>query len=203
MRQPFLLTGFQPFDGWADNPSGAVARALDQATIDGVPVVARVLPVSFAATPSALASLIDDVRPRAVVALGLAAGEVGFRIEQVAINLTHSERPDNDGATRIQVPIDPAGPPARFATWDGLQLRDRLIAAGLPARLSFHAGTHCCNLVLYQALARVAGPVGFLHLPCLPSMSATEQRQPSSSMALTTQIEGVRLVLAGVAAALG
>jgi pyroglutamyl-peptidase len=199
MARTLLLTGFQPFDGWAENPSSAVATALDGWECAGVRVVARVLPVSFAATPGALSAVLETTRPDALIALGLAAGEVGFRIEQVAINLVHSERPDNDGATRCQVPIDVDGPPARFATWDGLAVRDALIAAGLPARLSFHAGTHCCNLTLYQTLARVSGPVGFLHLPCLPSMAAAEPRQSSPSMALASQIEGVRLVVAAVA----
>ncbi|MEX2647848.1 MAG: pyroglutamyl-peptidase I, partial [Alphaproteobacteria bacterium] len=38
-ERPALVIGFEPYGGRADNPSAAVARALDGATIAGVSVV--------------------------------------------------------------------------------------------------------------------------------------------------------------------
>ncbi|TAD89385.1 MAG: pyroglutamyl-peptidase I [Alphaproteobacteria bacterium] len=192
-NSPLLITGFDPFDGWQDNPSRAVAQALDGTVIHGVPVVGRVLPVSFTRTAAALAETVAALRPQAVLLCGLAAGETGIRLEQAALNRLHSERGDNDGATIVNQPIDPAGPPARFSRWDGMALRDALVDCGLPATVSFHAGTHCCNLVLYHSLELVAGPVGFIHLPCLPAMAAGDRSRPAS-LPLATQVSAVHLI---------
>ncbi|MEJ0072126.1 MAG: hypothetical protein WDO24_29260 [Pseudomonadota bacterium] len=69
-------------------------------------------------------------------------------------------------------------------------------AAGLPARLSFHAGTHCCNLWLYHALGTLERrgrpiPCGFVHLPCLPEQALDGT---SAAMPLDHMVQAVRLI---------
>ena len=89
-----------------------------------------------------------------------------------------------------------------------------IVAAEVPARVSFHAGTHLCNLTLYTFLGALSGrqpsPLGFLHLPYLPEQitwmmrrgrGATEgaPRSPPlelPSMALETQVKAVRAAIA-------
>jgi pyroglutamyl-peptidase len=200
-----LLTGYEPFDGAAVNPSGEVARRLDGARIGAATVVGRVLPVSFDRVPRLLAELIGTTKPDALLGMGLANGEATIRLEQFAINRAHSERADNDGVTPIERALDPAGPAARIATLPLGPIVAQLRAAGIPARLSFHAGTHCCNLWLYHALGALerAGrhsPCAFIHLPCLPEQTLDAQ---VASMPLDTMVDAVRRVAGGAVAALG
>jgi pyroglutamyl-peptidase len=186
-----LLTGFEPFDGARLNPSGEVARHLDGQRIGGATVIGRVLPVSFERLPALVASLVRTVRPDAALGLGLAAGEPVIRLEAIAINRAHSERPDNDGAAPHDRPLDPAGPAARIATVALDPVIARLRASAIPARLSFHAGTHCCNLVLYHLLGTLGDrPGGFIHLPCLPEQAMDT---PIASMTLETMVAAVRI----------
>ena len=191
-----LLTGFEPFDGGRVNPSGEVARRLDGSRIGAATVVGRVLPVSFARLPALIGELVAAERPDAMVGMGLASGEPAIRLEQFGINRAHSDRADNDGLAPVDRPLDPAGPAARIVSLQLGPALERLRAAGIPARLSFHAGTHCCNLWLYHALGALERaerqiPCGFVHLPCLPEQAI---ETPVASMPLDLMVEAVRLV---------
>lgn len=192
-----LLTGFEPFDGGHVNPSGEVAKRLDGTRIGTATVAARVLPVSFARLPALLAELIESVAPDAMLGMGLAAGEPVIRLEAFGINRAHSDRADNDGLAPEDQPLDPAGPAARIGTWPIGPALDRLRSAKIPARRSFHAGTHCCNLWLYHALGALERrgrrtPCGFIHLPCLPEQALDAPLL--ASMPLDMMVEAVRLV---------
>jgi pyroglutamyl-peptidase len=190
-----LLTGFEPFGGGTINPSGEVARRLDGAAIGGARVVGRVLPVSFERLPGLIAGLIDTTAPDLLLGMGLAGDEPAIRLEQLAINRAHSERADNDGVAPANRPLDPGGPAARIATLRLEPIVAGLRAARIPARLSFHAGTHCCNLWLYHALGALerAGrrvPCGFIHLPCLPEQALDGA---SATMPLDMMTQAVRM----------
>jgi pyroglutamyl-peptidase len=193
-----LLTGYEPFDGARVNPSGEVARRLDGARIGDATVVGRVLPVSFDRLPALIAALIEATKPDVLLGMGLASGEPMIRLEQFAINRAHCERGDNDGAAPINRALDADGPAARIATLPLGPIVDRLRAADIPARLSFHAGTHCCNLWLYHALGALeragrALPCAFIHLPCLPEQTLDAQL---ASMPLEMMVDAVRHVAA-------
>jgi pyroglutamyl-peptidase len=191
-----LLTGFEPFGGGTLNPSGELARRLDGSEIGGAHVIGRVLPVSFERLPALIGELVDDIAPAALLGMGLAGGEPAIRLEQIAINRAHSEAVDNDGVAPANRPLERGGPAARIATLKLEPIVARLRGAFIPARLSFHAGTHCCNLWLYHALGALerAGrrvPCGFIHLPCLPAQALDGA---SATMALDTMLQAVRLV---------
>jgi pyroglutamyl-peptidase len=193
-----LLTGFEPFDGGRVNPSGEVARRLDGSRIGAATVIGHVLPVSFTRLPALIGELVATARPDALLGMGLASGEPMIRLEQFGINRAHSERADNDGLAPVDRPLDPAGPAARIATLALAPALERLRAAGIPARLSFHAGTHCCNLWLYHALGALERadrriPCAFVHLPCLPEQAL---ETPLASMPLDLMVEAVRHVAA-------
>jgi pyroglutamyl-peptidase len=199
-----LLTGYEPFDSASVNPSGEVARRLDGARIGAATVVSRVLPVSFERVPALLAALIDDIKPDALLGMGLAGGEPMIRLEQFAINRAHSERADNDGTAPRERALDPDGPAARIATLPLGPVVEDLRAAGIPARLSFHAGTHCCNLWLYHALGAIERgererPCAFIHLPCLPAQTLDTQL---ASMPLDMMVDAVRRVARAAVAAI-
>jgi pyroglutamyl-peptidase len=191
-----LLTGFEPFGGGTINPSGELARRLDGAEIAGARVSGRVLPVSFERLPALIAAMVDESAPAALLGMGLAGGEPAIRLEQIAINRAHSAAADNDGDAPANRPLDRAGPAARIATLALEPIVAGLRSAGIPARLSFHAGTHCCNLWLYHALGALerAGrqiPCAFIHLPCLPEQALDGA---SATMRFDVMEQAVRMV---------
>jgi pyroglutamyl-peptidase len=211
--RPMLLTGFESYGGRSVNPSAEVARALDGAVIAGVRVVGRTLPVDYAEIGPRIGALIEEVRPRAVICLGLWPGGPMLRVERIAVNIADFEIADNAGliAKAEVVEGDPAG---LLGTLPIEAIRDRLLAAGIPARLSGTAGEFLCNALMYHALRlcalRTPPPrCGFIHLPYLPEQVALlleqardratvelHQRADLASMALETMIEGVRLAIA-------
>lgn len=169
-----LVTGFEPYGGMSHNPSAEIARRLDGARIAGVPVAGRLLPVDLAALAGAWRRLLREIEPVAVILLGLAPGEAAIRLERVALNLAHFPLPDNSGVAVSDMPVHDGG---AAALWSRLPLRAierRLLAMGIPARLSETAGTYLCNVAMYRALRTVPRriPCGFIHLPLLPAQVA-------------------------------
>ena len=134
----------------------------------GVTIRTAELPVSRARLPGVIAALVAEHRPEFYVSLGLATGEAVLRFETTAINRVDFGVADNEGARPTDGgPIEPEGPPARFATWDAAALAGELLEHDLPAIVSHHAGTHLCNLVLYCAAGcdGARGPRGSRRLP--------------------------------------
>ena len=149
-----IVTGFEPFEGHAQNRSWA---AVERMAIAAERVC---LPVDYAR----LAELVPALAARAHGAL-LLVGETSREtlcIERVAKNACDPARRDNARALGGTL----AGPTELRATWDA----DRALAAArpvTPAELSDDAGSFCCNAALFHAL-RAAPPtrrVGFVHVP--------------------------------------
>jgi pyroglutamyl-peptidase len=125
-------------DAWTGPPSAASRSGLSRS-----PYRAPDCPASSATSWRSIARIF-------YVSLGLALGAPAIRLETTAINRTDFGVADNDGARPTGGgPIDPEGPPARFATWDAGALVKELLSNDIPAVVSHHAGTHLCNLVLY------------------------------------------------------
>jgi pyroglutamyl-peptidase len=110
------------------------------------------------------------------------------------VNLFDFPLPDNDGAQPVDVPIEPDGPAAYFATLPVRRIAEARQAAGIPGSVSESAGLYLCNAALYSALHAGGPPAGFLHLPSLPEEVAAK-RAAQPSMPLETQIAGVRIAL--------
>lgn len=187
-RQPtVLLTGFEPFGGDTVNPSWEAVRALDGRDIQGHRVVARRLPTAFSSAPSALRAALRETAPAAAIAVGLAGGREGISLERVAINLIDARIPDNAGAQPVDVPIVRGGGNALFTRLPVKAALAALHGAGIPAHLSYTAGTYVCNEVFYaliHALRRRQTPAGFVHVPWLPEQ-ASRHGQPGMTLADT------------------
>jgi pyroglutamyl-peptidase len=82
-----LLTGFEPFGGEPENPSLAIARALDRKRVAGHRIVGAALPTEFARSLPVLETLLRQHRPTLVLAVGQAGGRAQISLERVAINL--------------------------------------------------------------------------------------------------------------------
>ncbi|ROR65385.1 SRPBCC domain-containing protein [Agrococcus jenensis] len=167
-----LVTGFEPFGGDAENASLEAVRRLERAwSADpqpGVELVTGTLPVAFAAAGEALAALVAEHRPDAVLAVGEAGGRAAITPERWGVNEDDARIPDNDGDQPQGTPIDPDGPPRRASGFDVDALAGAILAVGLPAHPSADAGRFLCNHVAYLA-AGLDVPGGFVHVPAVRS----------------------------------
>lgn len=187
-----LLSGFAPFDGAATNESWeAVREAVPALVARGVDAEAVELPVEFGTASERLEEAVRGLRPRLVVAVGLAAGRTAITPERVAINIRDARIPDNAGASPVDEPVVPGAPVGRFSTLPVKAMVAALTADGVPAAVSQTAGTYVCNDVFYAlqhllatdpALEGIRG--GFVHVP-----SADVVDSPAAARALVRMVE--------------
>jgi len=185
-----LLTGFEPFGTFPSNPAGEVAKALDGRAFGAEVVRSVVLPVHHADAALAVARLIEETVPRAIVHLGLAGARARIALERVAVNVMDFEIPDNAGYRATGEPCVPGGPVAYFSTLPLAAMLTALVADGVPAYVSNTAGTYLCNQTMYTTLhllQRRGGGIaaGFIHLPQSEAMvAASALDQPSMDLPL-------------------
>lgn len=111
-----LVTGIEPFDGDAVNPSWQVAQALAGEQIAGAEIAVLELPCVLGQANLQLIAAIEALQPLAVICLGLAGGRAEISLERVAINLIDARIPDNAGKQPIDVPVVAGGPAGYFST---------------------------------------------------------------------------------------
>ncbi len=194
-----LLTGFEPFGNSEINPSEQVVHQLAKKEIEGVELLTVILPVERFAGPDTLVRTYISAQPDVVLSLGEAGGVTAVTIERVAINLLDFSISDNGGHLVTDKPIIADGPPAYFATLPTRQLINTLTESGIPAQLSYSAGTFLCNQVMYEMLHyihkhQLKTPAGFIHLPQLPQQTAGK-RPPLPSMSLEMMVAGMTAVI--------
>lgn len=182
-----LLTGFEPFDGEASNPSWDAVRPLEGRVIAGHRIAVRCLPVAFG---QALGVLRAALRrgPALVLAVGQAGGRTAISIERIAINLDDARIADNRGAQPIDRPVVRGGPAAYFCRLPVKAMRGALRDAGIPAEISHSAGTFVCNHVFYGLMHalrhRPHVRAGFVHIPYSPEQAARHPGAPSLAVDL-------------------
>lgn len=124
-----LVTGIEPFDGDAVNPSWQVAQALAGEQIAGAEIAVLELPCVLGQANLQLIAAIEALQPLAVICLGLAGGRAEISLERVAINLIDARIPDNAG----KQPIDVAGSRRRAGGLFQYAARQGRGAAAAPA----------------------------------------------------------------------
>ena len=198
-----LLTGFEPFGTYKENPSAEVAEALHGRTVGHETVQSAVLPVHHARAAALVAQLVEEATPRAIVHLGLAGGRARIALERVAVNVMDFEIADNAGYRATGQACVPDGPAAYFSTLPVETMLEALIANGVPAYLSSTAGTYLCNQTFYTTRhlldSHALGvPAGFIHLPLSPSMvAAASLEQPSMDVPLMIRAIEIALRVLG------
>lgn len=196
-----LVTGFEPFDGLAANPSQAIVEALARrpATDRRTELVTEILPCEFRAAGNRIVTLIRELRPAAVVSMGLAASASAIRLERHALNLNDSARPDNGGDLATGRPIDPAGPIGYWSTLPLDSMLQALKERDIPSTITNHAGAYVCNHVFYTArheIERLGSDIrcGFIHVPLMTEQGVTPPA-PGASLPLATMVEAVETCL--------
>jgi pyroglutamyl-peptidase len=194
-----LLTGFDPFDGAAINPSWEAVRRLDGWLGDGFNVEVRELPCVFGDAAEALRGFVDELRPDLVIAVGQAGGRPEISIERIAINVDDARIPDNAGRQPVDVPIVAEGPAAYFTTLPIKAMAAAIRAQGIKAGVSQTAGTFVCNHVFYALMHHLrergqAVKAGFIHVPFLPEQAAAWPT-PTPDMALEDIVTALRVAV--------
>ncbi|MBQ4606820.1 MAG: pyroglutamyl-peptidase I [Clostridia bacterium] len=160
-----LVTAFEPFGGDAVNSSLAALRSLPE-TVAGARVCRAVIPVVFGLCGQVLTQKIREIRPDGILCLGMAAGRGQITPEVFAVNARYARSADNGGMRYdILTPCAPAGPDAYRTKLPAETIVTRLQENGIPASLSFTAGTYVCNDLFYSLMHIAEVPAGFIHVP--------------------------------------
>ena len=117
-----------------------------------------------------LEAAVNEHRPDAVICVGQAGGRSAITPERVAINLADASIPDNAGDQPVDEPIRKDGAPAYFTSLPVKAMVQKIRAAGIPAALSYTAGSFVCNSLMYTLLYLIdrqypAMRGGFIHVP--------------------------------------
>jgi pyroglutamyl-peptidase len=128
------------------------------------------LPVSRSDALPALITAIETNKPDTVVCLGQANDRSKLSIEKIAINLCCYRIPDNVGDQPGDEPVVADGPAAYFSTLPVDALTECLTAEGIPANVSYSAGTYVCNSLFYGLMHYIEETSpdvrgGFIHIP--------------------------------------
>jgi pyroglutamyl-peptidase len=183
-RPRLLLTGFGPFPGAPDNPTGPLIKALaPRLRKDGFRVSTHVFETTYKAVDSDLPRLLKRIKPDALLMFGLANKARAFRVETKARNRI-ARFPDASFAipkSRVISAESARSLPIRAPKTALLRAAK---SGGLPARLSVNAGDYLCNYLYWHALGAAAEDKGtgtsprtaaFIHVP-LPSKRFTLDR---------------------------
>lgn len=176
-----LITGFDPFGGQTVNPSWEAVEELPD-SIGDYQITKMEIPTVFGAAAQKVIAAAEELQPDAILCVGQAGGHQAVTPEVVAINLQEAGIPDNAGNQPVNTSVVAQGPAAYFSTVPVREMVKAIASDGIPAALSYSAGTFVCNDVLYRLLHHFDGSdtqVGFIHVPFLPQQA--KENQPSMS----------------------
>jgi pyroglutamyl-peptidase len=162
-----LITGFEPFGGESINPSWEAVKVLPP-TIGEYAITTMRLPVVFEEAAQMILKLAEQETFDVIISVGQAGGRSAITPEYVGINLRHATIADNAGKAPQDEVIVKGAPDAHFTTLPVRKMVEAIKEAGLPAQVSYSAGTYVCNDVLFSLLAHFEGShtrVGFIHIP--------------------------------------
>lgn len=193
-----LITGFEPFGGEKINPTVEIINQLPKKILD-YEVVTKILPTVFEKSKKELEQVIDFHEPEILISLGQAGGRSSVTVEKVAINLNDARIQDNEGQKPHDTPVVVEGPDAFFSTLPVKSIVKAIQEKGIPASVSYSAGTYVCNHVMYAGLYKSQSSMflkkaGFIHIPYVLEQCVDKSNMPSMSydtlvLAIITSIE--------------
>ncbi len=192
-----LITAFEPYDRWPQNASWLSLVELTRDLPAEPRIVTRLYPVDF---QQARQRLEEDLKGNYDYALhlGQAPGSGRIQLEAIGLNVGGAS---NQLADTFQ-PLDFEGPVAYRSDLPLADWSARLRSAGIPAVVSYHAGTFLCNAVLYLSL-HLAHQRGlktrstFVHMPLVPQQVLNE-RGDSATLPASMSAEALRTILQAI-----
>ncbi len=182
-----LFTGFEPFGGESVNPAYEAVKRLPE-EIAGAQIIKMELPVVFGTAADLLAEKVREERPDAVIAVGQAGGRKAVTPEKAALNLRDARIPDNAGNAPEDEPVREGGPNAYFTRLPVKEMAKQIQALGIPAAVSYTAGTYVCNDLMYSLLDLIETDFpemkgGFVLVPYIPEQVQDRENVPSLPLA--------------------
>jgi pyroglutamyl-peptidase len=160
-----LVSAFEPYDQWSSNSSwdGLTELLRTRGILEGV--TTRRYPVDLDQLHSRLSKDLE-LGFDAVLHLGQAPGSCAIHLESIAINVAGIT--SHPGA--LFGPLIPDAPIAYRSRLPLGKLCAELHSSGIPASISYHAGTYLCNAVMFlthhwHAKRGRDCLVGFAHFP--------------------------------------
>jgi len=191
-----LITGSDPFGGETVNPAWEAVKRLPD-TVGDWTLAKLEIPTVYGMAAEKVLDQAREVEPDVILCIGQAGGRKAITPEMVGINLRHARIADNAGNQPQDEPVAADGPAAYFATVPVRHMTEAIEAAGLPAAVSYSAGTFVCNDTLYRLLHQYAGTAvraGFVHVPFLPQQA----KEGVPSMALEDIVRGLTVMIASI-----
>ena len=198
-----LVTGFEPFGGETVNPAWEAVSRLPR-TIADAELTTIQIPVVFGKDAAAVARAVDELVPDVVLCVGQAGGRSHITPEFVGINYANARIPDNEGNQPVGR-IEPDGPDAYFTRLPVFSMVKAAQERGVPAAVSYTAGTFCCNEIMYEVLHMIATRHpemrgGFVHVPYATEQAAS-MAQGTPSMTVEMIVEGLTAMIEAIVTA--
>lgn len=197
-----LITGFDPFGGESVNPAFEAVKLLPD-EIGGTHIVKLEVPTVFGKAGEVLEEGIRTHQPDAVLCVGQAGGRSGMSVEKIAINFQDARIQDNEGNQPVDLPIKEDGETAYFATVPVKAMVAAMRENGIPAFVSYTAGTFVCNELMYTLLYLTSKKYphirgGFIHVPYAMGQTV-DKPNGTPAMALESIARGLECAVLAVA----
>lgn len=196
-----MITGFDPFGGESVNPAYEAVKWLPD-VIGGAQIIKLEVPTVFKKAGEVLKAGIEEHQPDAVICVGQAGGRSGICVEKVAINFQDARIPDNEQNQPVDQAVEEDGETAYFATVPVKAMVAKMRENGIPAFVSYTAGTFVCNELMYELLYLIHKKYphirgGFIHVPY--AMGQTVDKPAGTpAMALESIAQGLEYAVMAV-----
>jgi pyroglutamyl-peptidase len=190
-----LITGFGPFPGVAENPSGWLAEMVAAAAPPTNCMIYRaVLPTEWHAVASRAAYFHQAIRPRLMIHFGLKVEATKIQLESKAHNQIE-HRPDAGGA-HPERNVVISGCEEMHETWLPVDaLAGRLQAESIPVSVSQSCGRYLCNDLYFRSLnwaEQNGSDALFVHVPHIHILSMSTLLQ-AAELILQEALHAVQL----------
>lgn len=189
-----LVTAFEAYDEWQSNASWLALVELTKDLPQLPRIVTRRYPVDFGDMRKRLEQDLAEGYDFALH-VGQAPGLGRIHLESVAINVGgHSQQSPDEYQTLVE-----DGPVAYRSSLPLAVWAAKLRRQGIPAQVSYHAGTFLCNATMYMShhIAQQRGlktRATFLHLP-LETSQVLENGRDLASMPSSLAANAIRIVI--------
>lgn len=179
-HKTILVIGFNPFAGRKANAAGDIAEAFDGQEFNGVELRSVLIPVEWGRPETMIKKAIEETQEEgqhliAILELGECGGR-RIRVEEKAHNQRARGRADeanNRPGAEVGTEVINGGP-LEYSSPIARDIKRALQSAKVEFDESEDAGAFLCEEAFYAGMhltskkAKVAGPVGFVHIPQYP-----------------------------------
>lgn len=191
----FIVAAYGSWAKAATNPSAQILARLKNLSWEGFSLIGLEVPVVSAGLFDLVEKNLCEYEPVFWMSIGVAPGAPHIRAEMLGTNWLDFGVPDNDGSCPRAEPIIKGGPVAYNADFPNHEIVAKLKSEGIPAAVSYSAGTHMCNQMLYTTSHLIAKHglntrCGFLHVPLslenVAQQPSTEEPKASMDLGMMT-----------------